>query len=388
MKRSEHRILTTHTGSLARPDELLEPMRAKENGLAYDREAFELRAYAAVIEAVHRQAQCGVDVPSDGEQSKSGFASYEGERIAGFQPMDPQPPRRRSQWKEVAEFPEYYERYFKTAMWGAMLAPPKTLVCTGPVKYIGHAALQRDIRNFKAALEGQRYEEAFMPSGNPFNFMYVKNEYYASHEEYVAACADVMREEYRGIIEAGFVLQLDDPGAANLWGYDRSDPIELRKKIDERVALMNHALRGLPMDRIRLHTCYSINQGPHIYDLHPRDFIEPLLRMNVQAVSFEAMNPRHMHDYHTFEEVKLPDGKIIIPGMLSHGANWVEHPELIAELTCNYARLVGRENVMIGNDCGFASQAGSREVDPRVAWKKLEALSEGARLATQRLWGD
>ena len=387
MKRSEHRILTTHTGSLARPDDLLEPMRAKENGLPYDREAFESRARAAVIEAVHRQVECGVDVPSDGEQSKSGFGSYQAERIAGFEPMDPQPPRR-SAWREVGEFPEYYERYFKTAMWGAQLAPPKTLVCTGPVKYIGQAALQRDIGNFKAGLQGQRYEDAFMPSANPLGLMDVRNDFYASDDEYQSACIDAMREEYLGIINAGFVLQLDDPGAANLWGLDRSDPTELRKNIDRRVELTNHALRDLPMDRIRLHTCYGINQGPHIYDLHLRDFIQPLLRINVQAVSFEVMNPRHMHDYHTFEDVKLPDGKIIIPGMLSHGANWVEHPELIAELTCNYARLVGRENVMIGNDCGFASQAGSREVDPKVVWKKFEALSEGARLATQRLWGD
>lgn len=387
MKRSEHRILTTHTGSLARPDDLLEPMRAKENGLPYDREAFDARARAAVVEAVHQQIACGVDIPSDGEQSKSGFGTYQAERLGGFEPMNPQPPRRNT-WREVDEFPEYYERYFKTAMWGAQLAPPKRLVCTGPVRYIGQAALQRDIDSFTAGLDGQRYEEAFMPSANPLGLMNARNDYYASEEEYQTACIDAMREEYRGIIDAGFILQLDDPGAANLWGFDRSDATELRKKIDERVDLMNYALRDLPMDRMRLHTCYSINQGPHIYDLHPRDFIEPLLRINVQAVSFEAMNPRHMHDYHTFEDVKLPDGKILIPGMLSHGANWVEHPELIAELTCNYARLVGRENVMIGNDCGFASQAGSREVDPKVAWKKLEALSEGARLATRRLWGD
>jgi 5-methyltetrahydropteroyltriglutamate--homocysteine methyltransferase len=388
MKRSEYRILTTHTGSLARPDDLLEPMRAKENGLPYDREAFDARARSAVMEAVHKQVACGVDVPSDGEQSKSGFGSYQAERIGGFEPVDPQPPRRGSRAREVGEFPEYYERYFKTAMWGAMLAPTRAMVCTGPVTYVGQAALQRDIESFKAALGGERYEEAFMPSANPLGFMNVKNAYYASDEDYLTACIDAWREEYHAIIDAGFLLQLDDPGAANLWGFDRSDPTVLRKHVDQRVELMNHALRGLPLERIRLHTCYSINQGPHIYDLHLRDFIEPLLRVNVQAVSFEVMNPRHMHDYHTFEDVKLPEGKIIIPGMLSHGANWVEHPELIAELTCNYARLVGRENVMIGNDCGFASQAGSREVDPKVAWAKLEALSEGARLATRRLWGD
>src|SRR5689334_290704 len=187
-------------------------MRAKENALPYDRDAFETRARAAVIEAVHRQVECGVDVPSDGEQSKSGFGSYQAERLAGFEPMNPQPPRR-NPWREVDEFPEYYERYFKSAMWGAQLAPPKRLVCTGPVKYIGHAALQRDIDNFKAGLEGQQYEEAFMPSANPLGLMNARNEYYASEEEYQAACIDAMREEYRGILDAGFILQLDDPGA-------------------------------------------------------------------------------------------------------------------------------------------------------------------------------
>src|SRR5689334_11501197 len=192
MKRSEHRILTTHTGSLARPDDLLEPMRAKENGQPYDQAAFDSRARAAVIEAVHRQVASGVDVPSDGEQSKSGFGSYQAERIGGFEPMDPQPPRRNT-WREVDEFPEYYERYFKFAMWGAQLAPPKRMVCVGPVKYIGHAALQHDIDSFKAGLEGQRYEEAFMPSANPLNLMSVRNEYYASDEEYQEACIDAMR---------------------------------------------------------------------------------------------------------------------------------------------------------------------------------------------------
>src|SRR5215475_5505237 len=229
MKRSEHRILTTHTGSLARPDDLLEQMRAKENGQPYDRAAFDARARAAVIETVRHQVASGVDVPSDGEQSKSGFGSYQAERIAGFEPMNPQPERRRSQWREVAEFPEYYERYFKFAMYGAMLAPTRTLVCTGAVKYIGQAALQHDIDNFKAGLEGQRYEDAFMPSANPLNLMAVKNEYYASDEDYLAACVDAWREEYTAIVDAGFILQLDDPGAANLWGYDRSDPTELGK---------------------------------------------------------------------------------------------------------------------------------------------------------------
>jgi 5-methyltetrahydropteroyltriglutamate--homocysteine methyltransferase len=211
MKRSEHRILTTHTGSLARPDDLLEPMRAKENGQPYDRDAFDARARSAVVEAVHHQVAAGVDVPSDGEQSKSGFGSYQAERIAGFTPLDPQPPRRGFRSREVDEFPEYYERYFKTAMWGAMLAPTKTLVCTGPVRSVGQAALQREIDNFRAGLAGQQVEEAFTPSANPLGFMNVQNEYYTSEEEYQAACTDAMREEYRGIIDAGFVCSPTTP---------------------------------------------------------------------------------------------------------------------------------------------------------------------------------
>jgi 5-methyltetrahydropteroyltriglutamate--homocysteine methyltransferase len=274
----------------------------------------------------------------------------------------------------------------KTAMFGAMLAPNLTMVCTGPVKYVGQAAVQIDIDNFKAGLAGQKYEEAFMPSANALGLLGRKNEHYASEEDYTEACIDAMREEYRAILDAGFILQIDDPGAATLWGSADLDPAERQKRVDKQVEMTNYMLRDLPADRIRYHTCFSINQGPHIYDLHLADYIEPMLRVNAQAISFEVMNTRHMHDYHAFEQVKLPEGRIIVPGMISHGANWVEHPELIAELTVNYANLVGRENVQIGSDCGFASQAGAREVDPKVAWYKLAALAEGARLATQRLW--
>ena len=273
-------------------------------------------------------------------------------------------------------------------MYGAMLAPNVPMRCTGPVKYIGQGALQTDIDNFKAGLEGQRYEEAFIPSANALGLINRKNEYYRTQQEYLDGCIDAMREEYRAIIEAGFLLQIDDPALASLWGGSELEPEERKKHVEQRVELTNYMLRDLPEDRVRYHTCYGINQGPSIFNLHLNDFIRPMLQVHAQAVSFEVMNPRHMHDYHAFEEVKLPDGKIIIPGMISHGANWVEHPELIAEFTANYAKLVGRENVMIGSDCGFASQAGAREVDPRVAWAKLQALAEGARLATQRLWGD
>ena len=272
-------------------------------------------------------------------------------------------------------------------MFGAMLSPPKRLVCRGPVSYIGHDALQTDIANLKAALGGRQCEEAFMSALMPTSLSNCEDEYYGSREELLTALSDAIHEEYTAILDAGFVIQVDDPGAAELWGHARLDPAERAKRVDETIELINHSLRGFPPERIRYHTCYSINQGPHIHDLHLGDYAESMFRVNAQAFSFEVMNTRHIHDYHAFEDIELPDGKVIIPGMVSHGANWVEHPQLIAELTVRYAERVGRENVMIGNDCGFASQAGTREVDPKVGWAKFAALAEGARLASEQLWG-
>jgi len=387
MKRSTERILTTHTGSIARPDDLIAIMREKENGRPYDRDAFAARVRSAVAECVERQVAAGLDVINDGEQGKSGFTSYQEERLSGFEaiPIDPanRPP---SPWREVREFPEYYERYMRSNMMGAALAPPRRMVCRGQVNYIGHDAVQTDIDNLKAALEGKSYDEAFMSAALPTGLANQDDEHYPDRESFLNALADAVHEEYRAIIDAGFLIQLDDPQAAELWGFRDLPEAERDRKIGEQIDLINYSLRGIPEDRIRYHTCYSINMGPHIYDLHLGDFIDAMLRVNAQAISFEVMNLRHIHDYHAFEDVTLPDGKIIIPGMSSNGANWVEHPALIAELTENYARLVGRENVMIGNDCGFASQAGAREIDPKVGWEKFAALAEGARLASRHLW--
>ena len=386
MQRSTDRILTTHTGSIARPDGLIELMRAKENGQPYDREEFEALATQAVEDCVRQQVEAGLDVINDGEQRKSGFTTYLTERLAGFEAVPYAPGESPGRWREVADFPEYYDRYFKTAMYGAMLSPPTRLVCRGPVKYIGQEALAADIANLQAALKGKNYTEAFMSAALPTGLAEHDNEYYQSREEFLTALADATHEEYRAIIDAGFLIQLDDPSASNLWGHRDAEPAERDRRVAETVELINYTLRDIPPEKIRYHTCYGINQGPHIYDLHLRDFIEPMLKVNAQAFSFEVMNVRHMHDYHAFEDVRLPEGKVIIPGMLSNGANWVEHPELIAELTVRYAELVGRENVMLGNDCGFASQAATREIDPKVAWAKFSALAEGAQLASQRLW--
>ena len=386
MQTSTDRILTTHTGSIARPDDLIELMRARENGLPYDTGAFEARAQAAVAECVRRQVEAGLDVINDGEQRKSGFTTYLTERLAGFDAVPYRAGESPGHWREVDEFPEYYERYFKTAMFGAMLSPPARLVCRGPVKYVGQEALAIDIANLRAALAGRDYTEVFMSAALPTALAQHDNEYYSSRTEFLTALADAVREEYQAIIDAGFLIQLDDPAAASLWGHAEAEPAERSRRAAETVELINYTLRDIPAEKIRYHTCYGINQGPHVYDLRLRDFIEPMLQVNAQAVSFEVMNPRHMHDYHAFEDVRLPAGKVIIPGMLSNGANWVEHPELIAELTVRYAELVGRENVLIGNDCGFASQAATREIDPKVGWAKFAALAEGARIASQRLW--
>jgi len=387
MKTSTDRILTTHTGSIARPDDLIELMRAKENGQPYDHEAFDALAATAVEDCVRRQVEAGLDVINDGEQRKSGFTSYLTERIGGFEALpydDGDSPVRT--WREVGEFPEYYERYFKGAMFGAMLSPSRRLVCRGPITYVGQQALAADIANLRGALAGQDFSEAFMSAALPTSLAEQRNEYYGSHEDFLTALADAVRAEYQAIIDAGFIIQLDDPAASSLWGHQDEEPRERARHAAEAVERINDTLRGIPAEKIRYHTCYGINQGPHIYDLQLRDFIEPMLKVNAQAFSFEVMNTRHLHDYHAFEDVKLPEGKIIIPGMLSNGGNWVEHPDLIAELTVRYAELVGRENVMIGNDCGFALQAGSREIDPKVGWAKFAALSEGARIATKRLW--
>ena len=375
MKRSTERILTTHTGSIARPDDLIDLMREKENGRPYDQEAFAKRVRSAVAECVDRQIAVGLDVINDGEQGKSGFTSYQAERLSGFEavPID-ESNAPASTWKEVAEFPEYYDRYFKTNMRGATLGPRQRMVCRGDVRYIGHDAVQTDIENLRSALVGKTYEEAFLSAALPTGLANQTNEYYATRDEFLSALADAVHEEYRAIIDAGFLIQLDDPAAAELWGHRDLNADERARRIDETVELINYSLRGIPPEKIRYHTCYSINMGPHIYDLHLRDFIEPMLGVNAQAVSFEVMNLRHIHDYHAFEDVKLPDGKIIIPGMSSNGANWVEHPELIAELTVHYANLVGRENVLIGNDCGFASQAGAERLT-RKSGGRNSALS-------------
>ncbi|OGQ75773.1 MAG: methionine synthase [Deltaproteobacteria bacterium RIFCSPLOWO2_12_FULL_60_16] len=389
MKRSTERILTTFVGSLARPADLIEMLKAKESGRTYDRQAFAARVRSAVAEAVRRQAEAGVDIVSDGEQGKPGFVTYIGERLAGFEPR-PTPPRA-GPWvgsREVMDFPEYYEWY---SQWrGASVGPPTGLVCTGPISYKGQEALQRDIENLKAALRGVDVQEAFLPAPSPANVeAQRKNEHYPTEEAYLYAIAEAMRVEYNAIVGAGLLLQVDDPRLVTYYNSTPGSTVEqCRKWAELRVEALNHALKDIPPEKVRFHTCYGINIGPRIHDMALKDMVDIMLRVNAGAYSFEAANPRHEHEWRVWENVKLPEGKILIPGVITHCSNIVEHPELVAERLVRFARIVGRENIIAGSDCGFSSQATAEpEIHPTVVWAKFKAMAEGARLASEELWG-
>jgi 5-methyltetrahydropteroyltriglutamate--homocysteine methyltransferase len=385
MRRSRDRILTTHCGSLARPKDLLDLMKAKVNGQPYDATDFTQRVQSAVAQVVRKQAEGGIDIVTDGEQGKPGFFAYVRERLGGFEPKGTERGARKEWAAEVAAFPEYYEQYFSRRMMGGSIAPRIPLVCTGPVSYRGQEAIRTDIENLKAALGGVKVEEAFMPAVAPSGVG--TNEYYGSEEEYLQAVGDALRTEYQAIVSAGFILQVDDPWLTELYG-DASLSLAERRKIAARsIEALNHALRGIPPEKIRFHTCYGINEGPRVHDAPLKEIVDLILRVNAGAYSFEAANPRHEHEYHVWETMKLPEGKVIIPGVVTHASNIVEHPELIAERITRYAKLVGRENVIAGSDCGFSSQATyNPEVHPTVVWAKFQAMAEGARLATKQLW--
>jgi 5-methyltetrahydropteroyltriglutamate--homocysteine methyltransferase len=385
MNWSTERILTTHCGSLPRPKDLLDLMKARAGGEAVDAAAFDTRVRSAVAEIVRQQAANGVDVVTDGEQGKTGFFAYVNERLTGFEPRpDARPPMFPA---ETAAFPEYYEQYFRQAMLGGAVARMVPLVCTGPISYRGQEAVQRDIDNLKAAVAGVQAADVFMPAVAPSGVARGGNEHYRTTEEFLAAIADAMNTEYRAIVDAGFVVQIDDPFLTEVYSYSTMDEAERRQTAELYVEAINHGLRGIPPEQVRFHTCYGINEGPRVHDAALKDLVDVLLRINAGAYSFEAANPRHEHEYHVWEDVRLPDDKVLIPGMITHAHNIVEHPELIAERIGQYAERVGRERVLAGADCGFSSQATySPEVHPTVMWAKFQAMAEGARLASARLW--
>jgi len=387
MKRSSERILTTHVGSLIRPPELQAFLRAKQNGEPLDARAYQACLTKSVAEVVQKQVQAGVDVVSDGEFGKSiSWSQYALERLSGFErrPVKPgaNPFQRGADRQKFAEF--YAELDAREEP-----ATRTESVCVGSIAYTGEAELERDIANLKAALENAKVEEAFLPVAAPASVIPDrKNEYYKSDEECLHAIGAAMRTEYKMIVDSGFLLQLDDARAAVT--YDRMVPpasfADYRKWVAMHMDVLNHAIEGLPPERIRYHVCWGSWPGPHTTDVPLRDIVDLILGVKVGAYVIEGANPRHEHEWKVWQDVKLPAGKVLIPGVISHATNVVEHPELVAERIARYARLVGRENVLAGTDCGFAQGPFYRRVHPSIMWAKLEALAEGAGLATKELW--
>ncbi len=384
MKRSSERILTTHVGSLPRPTDLLDMLQAKEAGLRYDEQAHATRLRAAVSEVVRKQVELGIDIIDDGEYGKPSFVTYMNERLGGFEPA--KGTAARSHWlqsREALSFPEFYNT--------AGLGPrqPDNMICTGPIVYKGHALLKRDINNLKAALNGVTSQEVFMPAISPSNLEERhKNAYYKSEEEFLFAFADAISEEYKAIVDAGFLLQIDDPRLVCHYNLQPGLSVaQCRTWAEPRIEALNHALRGIAPEKIRFHTCYGINMGPRVHDMELKDIVDLILKVRAGAYSFEAANPRHEHEWKVWESVKLPDDKSLIPGVISHSTVLVEHPELVAERIVRFAKVIGRERVIAGADCGFATFAGSKEVHPTIVWAKLKSLSDGARIATRQLWG-
>jgi len=364
-------------------------MQLKERGEQYDAVAYAGMVRDAVAEVVDRQVAAGVDVICDGEQGKPSFLTYVKERLSGFESgeaalgEDP--------WKgsrEAIAFPEFYAWNARTR--AGIVAPRTATICSGPVAYVGQEALQSDIANLKAALQGKDPEEVFMPAISPSDVEgRQENEYYASEEEYLYAIADAMSEEYRTIVDAGFLLQIDDPRLVTYYVANPQASVEdCRRWAEVRVEAVNHALKGIPEEKIRFHTCYGINIGPRVHEMALKNIVDIMLRVNAGAYSFEAANPAHEHEWKVWETAGLPDGKVLIPGVISHSTNVVEHPELVAQRLVRYANIVGRENVIGGSDCGFSSFASTEpEIHPTVVWAKFENMAEGARLASREMWG-
>jgi 5-methyltetrahydropteroyltriglutamate--homocysteine methyltransferase len=384
VKTSADRILTTHTGSLPRPDSLVKLMLERARGGTVPDATYEGAVASAVDAIVKKQTDLGVDVIDDGEQSKSGFVAYVNERLAGYEPYT-RPPDQKAFGgsRELRDFPEFYDQHH--APGGHVV----NVICTGPISYKGDAQLQRDLANLKRAAAQSPAAEVFVPCASPASVEgWQVNAYYKTDEEYLYAIADAMRHEYKAIVDAGFLVQLDDPWIAMRYMIDPNSTVaDVLAWGRIRVDALNYALRDIPMDRIRYHTCYGINMGPRTSDLELKHFVDLVLSVNASAFLFEAANPRHEHEWKLWRDVKLPDDKILIPGVISHTTVLVEHPEVVAQRIIRYARTVGKERVMAGTDCGFATNPGGvPEIHETVVWAKFQALTEGARLASNELW--
>jgi 5-methyltetrahydropteroyltriglutamate--homocysteine methyltransferase len=388
MKRSDDRILTTHVGSLIRPQALQEFLRAKQSGKPYDEKAYAACLTSSVAEVVAEQAKAGIDVVSDGEFGKAiSWSQYALERLSGFE-RRPIKEDKANPFKRGADRTQFSEFYAELDAHDGV-ATTVEAICVGPIKYTGQAELQRDIDNFKAALKTNKVQEAFLPVAAPASVIPDrKNEYYKSEDDIMAAIADAMHTEYKMIIDAGFVVQLDD--ARNAVTYDRMVPpasfADYRKWLGQQVEIINTAIKGLPVDRIRYHVCWGSWPGPHVSDVPLKDIVDLILGVKVGAYVIEGANPRHEHEWKVWKDAKLAPGQVLIPGVISHATNVVEHPELVSERIVRLAKNVGRENVIAGTDCGFAQGPFHRRVHPSIMWAKLQALAEGARLASKELW--
>ncbi len=388
MKHSTDRILTTHVGSLIRPADLQDFLRAKQGGKPYDEQGFQACLTRSVAEVVRRQAEAGIDVVSDGEFGKSiSWAQYALTRLSGFtrRPIKEDKANPFKRGADRTKFADFYaELDAKEAVSTTMEA-----ICTGPIAYVGNDELTRDIANFKAALGKVKVEEAFMPVAAPASVIPDrKNEFYKNDEELQIAIAAAMRAEYKTIVDAGFIVQLDDARSAVT--YDRMVPpgsfAAYKKWLEKQIDILNHAIEGLPQDRVRYHICWGSWPGPHTSDVPLKDIVDVVLRAKVGAFVIEGANPRHEHEWQVWKNARLGAGQMLIPGVISHATNVVEHPELVAERIVRLAKIVGRENVIAGTDCGFAQGPFYRRVHPQIMWAKLEALAEGARIASKELW--
>ena len=381
MKRSTSKILTTHTGSLPRSLELQDLLREREEGRSPDAAAFDEQVRQAVAFVVEKQTGAGVDVVNDGEQGKAQYATYIKDRLAGFE--GERKVRRRPRLDD-ADFPEFAEQ--QTHLSSRNMPQP---ACTGPISWKDWPAVQKDIDTLKQVAAGAQAEEVFMTAASPgviANFL--PNEYYPSEEAYLYAIADVMKDEYKAIADSGLLLQIDCPDLAmtRVSQFSHLSVEEFKKIVEAHVEVINYALTGIPPEQTRLHLCLGNTEGPHHHDVPLKEIVDLVLKATPVGLSFEGANPRHAHEWKVWQDVKLPDGKVLIPGVLDTTTNFIEHPELIAQRIINYAQCVGRENVIAGSDCGFGTSAWGRKVETKIVWAKLASMAEGAKLASQELW--
>ncbi|MEA2681292.1 MAG: 5-methyltetrahydropteroyltriglutamate--homocysteine methyltransferase [Candidatus Binataceae bacterium] len=380
MKRSTDRILTTHTGSLPRPSDLLSMMTAAEGVGATDAKQLQTRVRSAVAEVVRQQVHAGVDIVNDGEASKPSYSTYVKDRLTGFNGEADV-----MAIADLADYPEFGERFARQGVLDTLKRP----ACTAPITYNNLDAVNRDIADLKAAIAESRPAEAFLTAASPGVIsIFLGNHHYKTHEAYLAALADAMKTEYHAIYQAGLILQVDCPDFAMGRHIQFPDATldEFRRNLALHVEALNHALAGIPEDRVRIHLCWGNYEGPHHRDVPIRDIIDLVFKAHASGISYEGANPRHEHEWAVFKDVKLPAGKVLIPGVIDSTNNYIEHPELIAQRITNLARVVGRENVIAGSDCGFATVAGYTPVDPKITWAKLAAMSDGAKIASQQLW--